>query len=255
MRRLLHRWFFDPWAELNAQAYGDERAWDWRPVVALILAAIDLTLHEYYGNRATFDRLFGRFAEARYYDLGSFAWWAGVRAMGYGVIPIVALLVQGEPLREYGLSVRGFRRHAWIYGALYLAVVPVVTAASFTPAFQHTYPFYKLAARSWPDLLAWEGLYALQFLVLETFFRGFLLFSLRRVMGAYAIFVMIVPYCMIHYHKPIPEVLGAVGAGVILGTLALRTGSIWFGVLIHISVAWTMDLLSLAHAHGLPPGR
>ena len=34
---------------------------------------------------------------------------------------------------------------------------------------------------------------------------------------------MIVPYCMIHYGKPLPETLGAIGAGLILGTLAMRT--------------------------------
>jgi membrane protease YdiL (CAAX protease family) len=78
---------------------------------------------------------------------------------------------------------------------------------------------------------------------------------LRRAMGAYAIFVMIVPYCMIHYHKPIAEVLGAIGAGIILGTLALRTRSIWFGVAIHISVALTMDIASLMHWGLFPPSR
>ena len=40
---------------------------------------------------------------------------------------------------------------------------------------------------------------------------------------------------------------GAVVAGLILGTLALRTKSIWAGVLIHISVALTMDLLALQY--------
>jgi membrane protease YdiL (CAAX protease family) len=54
---------------------------------------------------------------------------------------------------------------------------------------------------------------------------------------------------MIHYGKPLPETLGAIGAGVILGTLAMRTRSIWGGVLIHIGVAITMDMLAL---RGLP---
>ena len=67
---------------------------------------------------------------------------------------------------------------------------------------------------------------------------------------------MVVPYCMVHFGKPVPEVVGAIFAGIILGTLALRTRSIWCGVLIHISVAWTMDLLALSHSTGWPqPGR
>jgi membrane protease YdiL (CAAX protease family) len=67
---------------------------------------------------------------------------------------------------------------------------------------------------------------------------------------------MIVPYCMIHYGKPLPETLGAIVAGLVLGTLALRTRSIWGGVLIHIGVALTMDMLALGHCpsddSGLP---
>ena len=95
-------------------------------------------------------------------------------------------------------------------------------------------------------------MYALSFVALEFFFRGFLLFTLERALGAYAIFVMIVPYCMIHFHKPVAEVAGAIFAGIVLGTLAMRTRSIWCGVLIHVSVAWTMDLLALAHTTGFP---
>jgi len=89
-----------------------------------------------------------------------------------------------------------------------------------------------------------------QFIALEVFFRGFLLHGLRRALGANAIFVMVVPYCMIHFQKPMPETFGAIGAGLILGTLALRTRSIWGGVLIHVGVAMTMDVLAL---RGCPP--
>jgi aryl-alcohol dehydrogenase-like predicted oxidoreductase len=50
--------------------------------------------------------------------------------------------------------------------------------------------------------------------------------------------------------KPLPETLGAIGAGLILGTIAMRTKSIWGGVLIHVGVAMTMDVFAL---HGCPP--
>ena len=41
--------------------------------------------------------------------------------------------------------------------------------------------------------------------------------GLRRHFGSGAIFVMIVPYCMIHYGKPMTETLGAIGAGAGIG--------------------------------------
>jgi hypothetical protein len=67
-----------------------------------------------------------------------------------------------------------------------------------------------------------------------------------------AIFAMVVPYCMIHYGKPYLEAHGAIVAGVVLGTLAMRTRSIYAGFLLHISVACGMDLLALYKRAALP---
>ncbi len=117
--------------------------------------------------------------------------------------------------------------------------------AARTPSFYQTYPFFKWANQSTYYFLCWELLYALQFVSLEFFFRGYMLAGLRHKFGGSAVFVMIVPYCMIHYGKPMPETLGAIGAGIILGTLAMRTRSIWGGAAIHIAVALTMDWLAL----------
>lgn len=64
-------------------------------------------------------------------------------------------------------------------------------------------------------------------------------------MGSTAIFVMVVPYTMIHFTKPFPETLGAIVAGIVLGTLALRTRSIFGGVAIHTAAGWSMDFFAL----------
>jgi len=47
---------------------------------------------------------------------------------------------------------------------------------------------------------------------------------------------------MIHFGKPFPETMAAIIAGIVLGTLSLKSRTIWMGVLIHYSVALTMDL-------------
>lgn len=163
----------------------------------------------------------------------------------YMVIPLfVHRVVLRRPLRELGLSFDGFVRHLWIYGLLFLPVLASVVVVSYSPTFQHTYPFYRNPS-SWKHLLAWELFYGLQFFTLEVFFRGFMLSELKYRLGWRSVLFMVVPYCMIHFTKPWPEALGSILAGTVLGFLALRTGSIFGGVLIHVAVAWSMDLTSL----------
>lgn len=256
--RLL-RWFFtQPWEAIAREGEVERRAlgerFDWWPFFVLVTAALVLLFQDYFGDRDTFGRLFPSLQRTHYGTLYAFAWWSGTKVFGYVLVPIVVYRALRFPAREWGLRLHP--SSLGVYAVLFAAVLPVVVIASYTAPFQHTYPFYKTAVRSWFDLCAWEVIYALQFLALEFFFRGFLLFPLRRALGANAIFVAAVPYCMIHFQKPVAECAGAIFAGVLLGTLALRTRSIWGGVLLHVAVAWSMDLLALWHTVGFPdPGR
>jgi membrane protease YdiL (CAAX protease family) len=248
----LRRISIDQWRAIDAETDRDPAAAgtaSLHVLIVLVTVAVALTLQEYLGGHDTYERLFPPDG-SRYWELRGFAWWSGWRVVGYVGVPMLVLACLGQRIRDYHLSPRGFVKHLWIYIVLFAAVLPAVLAASTTESFRNTYPFYRIANRSYIDLVLWELLYALQFLSLEFFFRGFILHGLRRALGANAIFVMLVPYCMIHYGKPLAETLGAVGAGLILGTLAMRTRSIWGGVLIHIGVAITMDILALA---GCPP--
>lgn len=218
---------------------------DPRLAAVLVIAALSLVAQEYLGTSAVYEWVYPDDG-GRYWELGAFAWWAGWRVVGYLVIPVVAIAcMPGATFGEFHLRPTQFFRHLWIYALLFLAVSPLVVAASRTAGFQQTYPFYPEASRSAFDLWAWEGMYAAQFLALEVFFRGFLLAGLRRAMGANAVFAAMVPYVMLHFGKPPAETLGAIVTGLVLGTLALRTRTIWGGVVIHIAVAVSMDLLAL----------
>jgi membrane protease YdiL (CAAX protease family) len=249
---LFRRLFLDNWKHIDAEcaelAAQSKRKWDFRPLVVLVTVCVSLTLQDYIGQGNKFYDYFPEQVTGYWGEMKRFAWWSGWRFFGYVVLPMITIvLMPGERLRDYFISLRNLRRHIPIYVALYLLVLPAVVIASRTEVFYLTYPFYKWSNRSTLDLLIWEALYALQFLSLEFFFRGYILNALRARCGSAAIFVMVVPYCMIHYGKPMAETFGAIGAGIILGTLALRTRSIWGGVFIHIGVALTMDMLALGH--------
>ena len=258
-----------------------ERAarYDWRPIVAYISLAVLLTMQEYYGDRGTFYRLrdlgwvidYGGgltnpvkhitfhgplrwLHNDRWGDLYALGWWAVTRAGGYAVVPLIVITCWREKFWDYGLRTKGFLDHAWIYALFFGIVLIAVVIVSQTREFANYYPFYYNANRSWRDFFYWEMIYAFQFFALEFFFRGYLMFSSEKSLGSGVIMAMVVPYCMIHFGKPVLETLGAILAGTVLGTLALKTRSIWSGFLIHVTVAVSMDLAALLQTRGLPGG-
>lgn len=267
---LLWLFFRDTWREIDEEALRQRAAMlakgtmDRRPLVALVLCALILTMQEYYGGRVYFDQTVYpalakidtqyRFLQVvRFDELYGFAWWAVTRVGGY-TLPFLVwkLAFRQDSILDLGLRTRGFFDHAWIYGLFLAVVLPAMLVVSRSPDFGSYYPFYKNSYRSWFDFLVWEAMYFAQFFALEMFFRGFWVGVLRRSFGSGAIFAMAVPYCMIHFGKPYLEAIGAVVAGIALGSLSLKTKSIYQGFLVHITVAALMDWLSLRHRHCTP---
>lgn len=267
-------WFFfrRTWRELDVAAHEHQRktlasgSYDYRPAVLFVITALVLTLQEYYGGRDFYENhLKPALRELeqsggygvnlrKYNELYGYGWWAFTRVFGYVAVPMFVwkIVFRKDSLLDMGLRVRGFLKHAWIYMLCLAVVVPAVFIVSRAPDFGTYYPFYKQSSRSWFDLAIWECMYFAQFFALEVFFRGFWLSGLRTTLGSGAIFAMCVPYCMIHYGKPYLEAAGAVVAGIALGSLAMRTKSIYSGFLVHVTVALLMDLLALSHRGKLP---
>jgi membrane protease YdiL (CAAX protease family) len=265
------RFFLETWRAVDEQAAA-ERAqmsgYDYRPLVALAVGAACLTLIEYWGSSRLLFNLIDRIAagdhaalaswamslqESRFYRLIQYGWWSFWRVLCYFLIPAAVVRFGFRArLRDYGLSTQGVGQHLWIWGLCYVPMLAIIVTASLRSDFARYYPFYRHASRSGFDLLVWEVLYAAQFFSLEFFFRGFGLRACRSTMGSQAIFAMVVPYCMIHFGKPWPETIGAIFAGIFLGTLAFKSRSIWIGFLIHESVALSMDLASLIQTGRIP---
>ena len=158
-------------------------------------------------------------------------------------VAIPALVVQrvfGLSLAESYLAPRDYLKHLPIYALLFAPVGLLVLVVARSPEFQQQYPFFTSQVGTGAQI-AWEVGYGLQFFALEFFFRGFILRGLAAEMGASAVLAMAIPYCMIHFGKPLPECIGSIIAGIVLGTLAMDTRSIWGGVTIHVAVAWLMD--------------
>ncbi len=186
-------------------------------------------------------------------ELFGYLWWTFWHVVGYVLLPWLVLRVTlKEKLIDYGWRWQATAQHWQGYVLLISPILFFIFLVSFREDFLKHYPFYDLAGRSWFDFLAWEFLYLLQFVCLEFFFRGFIVQGLRPAIGANAVWVMCVPYLMIHFPKLWPEATGAILFGLFLGILALRSRSIWGGVAVHAGIALTMDIASLLRQDKIP---
>lgn len=231
---------------------------DRRAIFALVYAAVGLTCITYFKNP---EYLAAILAQTQFASVGKEAvnptntnlygliWWVFVSVFFYFVIPALFVrFVQRRKLSDVGLSMsieKGFLKLLFVCIAIML---PLVYLMSLTASFSGKYPFLKVYNGEpyfSSSLLIWELMYFLQFFGLEFFFRGFLVHSLKPALGFYSIFVMTVPYCMIHFQKPMPETFAAIFAGIFLGWISFKNGTIWLGLLLHCAVAFSMDILAL----------
>ncbi len=265
-RRLWRDYVTDVRADADARA-STTRATDRKMVIVFVAAAVALTCGNFLsdgsqpqwlerilrtvGLRGLAGRLHDGMFLSEHRDFNRLAFWAVVVIAAY-VLPAVFVIrvVFREHLRDYGVRLQGILSHVRVYAAVYAVAAPLIIAASFEASFQERYPFFHPAVGHslWPYMYAWWLLYWLQFCALEFFFRGFLLNGIAPRLGWAAIFAMALPYNMLHYGKPMPEALAAIVGGIALGTLSLKTKSIWWGAAIHISIAITMDICALTHA-------
>ena len=211
-------------------------------MVALCLLAFDR-----WGVQPKFYAMFAADLAARGLDANTIlfraqAWFTGACLLLLLIVPAVYLRAFPEP-HTWGLGAGGTRKHLPIYGLLMALMLPVLWFAAGTASFHNYYPLYK------PDTLSiwlyYECLYLLQFVCVEFFFRGPILMRLERRIGMAAIGVMTVPYALIHIYKPMPEAVGSIFAGLLLGYLAVKARTIWLGVLLHCGVAAAMDVFAM----------
>jgi len=250
VRRTWSGWFGETVERVEAEAerYRSSEAGkrpDWKAVWVLIVAAVALTGQNFWQNYFKPYTIADRLGLP--IDLVSQLAFA-IGCVFWYVIPAVLFITFGlrERVKDYGVKRTGWTDGWKIYLVFVAVMAPLVLLMSGDEHFQGTYPFYRWApAHGWGTLLAWELAYAVQFLALEFFFRGFLVHGLKHRFGIYSVFVMTVPYCMIHFRKPMPECVGSIIAGVALGFMSLKTRSVWLGAALHISVAWGMDFCSL----------
>lgn len=163
----------------------------------------------------------------------------------YVFIPIGIIWFFADRTRMpfYGFSAE--HHQSGKYLILLACMVPLIAGASMLSDFLDYYPrFRKLLAygSGWNDVVLYELFYGLDFTSIELFFRGFMVVAFIRYAGIHAILPMASFYLCIHYGKPLGEAVSSFFGGSILGIIAFYSRSIYGGIMVHVGIAWLMEL-------------
>lgn len=146
----------------------------------------------------------------------------------------------------YGLRLNGANIKPYFW--LILLMIPLLYGATFSESFLDTYPSFNRSEFNNCDLPFWkkgviyELCYGFDFLSVELMFRGLMVVALSRFVGKDALLPMVVCYAFLHFGKPLGETIGSVFGGYILGIVAYKSRNIYGGLIVHLGVAWGMEL-------------
>jgi len=255
LRDLWNTIFVDTFKKVELEKEQSNK-FDKNVLLIFIVSSLSLVFIQYFGDLSfvksldiiwlndSINSIQNLFPNNRLFEL---IYWVSIIFICYFILPTILIkTVLKQNLTDYGLSLKGVFNSYKIYLIFFLFMFPLVIGVSFSESFQNKYPFYKPYDQTlYPNFIIWQCFYFLQFFALEFFFRGFMVHGLKKQFGYYSIFIMMIPYCMIHFQKPMPETIGAIIAGIVLGSLSLKSKSIWLGIAIHYSVAITMDIAAL----------
>ncbi|CUU04547.1 MAG: CPBP family intramembrane metalloprotease [Fimbriimonadales bacterium] len=165
-------------------------------------------------------------------------------------VPVLALAFLGKgELSQYGLA-RGDGARGALYALLmYLPMAGLVYFASLRPDFQAYYPLDKRILTDYAYAVYFELVYGYYLFCWEFFFRGFLTFGLYRWLGWWGVGLQAAAFAVMHWGKPVPEIVGAFVAGWVLAWLALRVRSFLPCFWLHWAVSMTLDLILIARHH------
>lgn len=155
------------------------------------------------------------------------------------VIPLLTILaMRANPLR-WGL---GLGRWRWTLGLTAIGAggaALLLAVAVRLPVFQQYYHPLGPQDGLWP----WVGLFALDMLAWEYFFRSFMLFGLEPALGELAIYVQMIPFAIAHLGKPEIETVASIAGGILIGYVVLWCRSFWPAFVLHLIIALVMYTL------------
>ncbi|HYI76905.1 MAG TPA: CPBP family intramembrane glutamic endopeptidase [Chryseolinea sp.] len=168
------------------------------------------------------------------------------------LLPLLLVYFAFDRIEHHYYGFLPKRFDAWPYFQMLLIMLPLMLAASFLPSFLKQYPMYRTSSAhellnipEWLTVLIYEFAYGFDFITVEFLFRGVMVIGMMQILGRHAVLAMAVTYCFLHTGKPLGEAISSIFGGYLLGVIAYETKSIWGGIIVHVGIAWMMEVIGL----------
>lgn len=178
---------------------------------------------------------------------------SGIVTMLLPLFLVYLIFDRNKEIPFYGLSFKNFNYK--IAALLTVIAVAISFAGSFFDSLSEYYPIlnrtaYKSFSKTTginPVISAsvFESAYLFDFMMIELFFRGFMIFGFIRLLGKDAILPVATLYAVIHFGKPLPETISSFFGGYVLGIVAYSQKNIGIGIVLHCALALSMEIFTL----------
>ena len=220
---------------------------DFQVVVVFISIAILQTVSWYFTSRRFFRvNLFDYFQSDKNVYLIEYLYWFVGDFFTLLVLPVLIIIfILKSPVREFGFKF-GFYKVGLYLSLLFLIIMlPFLWFVSASPEFITKYPHLQSTRTDWSIFFIYEIGMLIYMFSWEFIWRGFTLFGLEKKFGYYAVLIQMIPFVILHNGKPEIETFSAILGGIILGILALRTRSFFYGFITHIGIMFSIDLICI----------
>jgi membrane protease YdiL (CAAX protease family) len=159
------------------------------------------------------------------------------------VMPVVtSKIIFRENIKKLGLIVPENKKTAlFLIIVALLLLAPCMVLFAQQKQFQH---YYSLGHPSVSKFIFIQFMMLpIYYFIEEFFFRGFLFLTLWRKIGWHSFWITDVIFTCAHFGKPLPEILLAIPAGIILNYLTLRTQSIYPAAWVHAVLGILLNCL------------
>jgi len=220
---------------------------DKKVVIILVSVPLFQTISFYITSTVFFRSSISHlFQSESFFAIGEILNWVFGDIICFFIFPwLIIKFIFNEKLKLYGLLPGKFYFNWKVYSGIIIVIYLASWFVTSMESISFTHPVFFNAKNNWGLFFIFEALLLLYIFAWEFLWRGYMLFGLESKFGWYAIFIQTIPFVILHNGKPAIETFSSILGGILLGIIALKSRTFLYGVVLHFSLMFSIDLFSV----------